>query len=756
MFQGEIIAAGAFHAGGGQSLNHVARYRGGKWQPLGAGLDGEVYALAVFGGVLVAGGQFFTTEGHAVGPVAAWDGESWRSLGIPASGLVVGLEVRALLIDGESLVAAGDFSRMGSVAASRVARWNGSTWSAIGSGFDDRVDALDSFRGELIAGGAFTHSGDSAVAKIARWTGLEWSSLGSDMPGDANTHVYTVAEFRDTLYAGGVFTDSSIGEGPRRLSLLRCGGVTWDTVPGAWEGETRDLLPDGDSLIVVGRFYDRLGNADCVRSWDGNSWSALGATPWPMAESVIRQAGKLLVGGNLNSYWSYSYEPGSNVVEWNGSRWGILEDATQGSAGLLGYVSSLIEYQRDLVAAGSFRFLTPTGWSPTCLVARWDGSRWSEVGQSLNGVAYCLAVYKGDLIVGGNLSDDTHTIEGIARWDGVQWDGVGTARGFATALSVWRDTLYVAGQFGLGGTPWSLGGFEGGSWRPIAAFSETTGFNFDCLAVHGDALYASGYFDHIGSVEAHYIARWDGGSWHPLGAGTNAWTASLASADSELVVGGLFSEAGGSPAQGLALWDGSSWHSIPSAYAGLARSIVVSRNQIFVSADILLETTIPGGSAGHDLHGIARFDGSEWHALGSGVNGRIWELAEMGGSLWACGEFTLAGGKPSYHIARWDLSEPDTSGSTIRLGLAFPNPFSAQGTKLRFVVTTASVVHLSIHDLSGREVAKPIRGTFDSGPHTVSWAGDDANGRALPAGVYFARLKIGDGKPTTARLVLIK
>jgi hypothetical protein len=51
---------------------------------------------------------------------------------------------------------------------------------------------------------------------------------------------------------------------------------------------------------------------------------------------------------------------------------------------------------------------------------------------------------------------------------------------------------------------------------------------------------------------------------------------------------------------------------------------------------------------------IARWDGAQWHPLGSGMGSWVSTLAfGPDGSLYAGGYFTPAGGKPSSRIARW-------------------------------------------------------------------------------------------------------
>ncbi len=52
--------------------------------------------------------------------------------------------------------------------------------------------------------------------------------------------------------------------------------------------------------------------------------------------------------------------------------------------------------------------------------------------------------------------------------------------------------------------------------------------------------------------------------------------------------------------------------------------------------------------------GIARFDGSEWSALGGGIDGNVRALVEYGADLIAAGSFQGAGDATARNIARWD------------------------------------------------------------------------------------------------------
>lgn len=61
-------------------------------------------------------------------------------------------------------------------------------------------------------------------------------------------------------------------------------------------------------------------------------------------------------------------------------------------------------------------------------------------------------------------------------------------------------------------------------------------------------------------------------------------------------------------------------------------------------------------AGGIGIAGIARWDGTKWWAIGSGVNGRVRALAaDEHGHLFVGGDFTIAGGKVSPFIAQVNL-----------------------------------------------------------------------------------------------------
>jgi len=86
VWQGDLIAGGAFPRAGAAAASFIARWDGVEWSPLGPGPNGPVDVLAVYDGDLVAGGIFTYIGEIFVGGIARWDGAQWTPLGVGVGG----------------------------------------------------------------------------------------------------------------------------------------------------------------------------------------------------------------------------------------------------------------------------------------------------------------------------------------------------------------------------------------------------------------------------------------------------------------------------------------------------------------------------------------------------------------------------------------------------------------------------------------------------------------------------------------------
>ena len=102
-----------------------------------------------------------------------------------------------------------------------------------------------------------------------------------------------------------------------------------------------------------------------------------------------------------------------------------------------------------------------------------------------------------------------------------------------------------------------------------------------------------------------------------------------------------------------------------------------------------------------------------------------------------------------------DLTAVEGPTPAGNLGLSvYPNPFNPK-TSIRFLAPSAGPVSLEVLDLQGRLVRSFARSVDAAGPVTLSWDGRNADGGAMPSGVYFLRASAG-GLSQYARGVLLK
>jgi len=129
-----------------------------------------------------------------------------------------------------------------------------------------------------------------------------------------------------------------------------------------------------------------------------------------------------------------------------------------------------------------------------------------------------------------------------------------------------------------------------------------------------------------------------------------------------LYIGGEFTVVGDVVANHIAKWNGTNWTALGSGMNDGVYALAVSGSDLYAGGYF----TTAGGSAASR---IAKWNGSSWSALGSGMNSYVFELAVSGSDLYAGGNFTTAGGSPANYIAKWNGSAWSALGSGIGGGL---------------------------------------------------------------------------------------
>jgi hypothetical protein len=127
----------------------------------------------------------------------------------------------------------------------------------------------------------------------------------------------------------------------------------------------------------------------------------------------------------------------------------------------------------------------------------------------------------------------------------------------------------------------------------------------------------------------------------------------------DLVAGGQFTTAGGVSVNHIARWDGTSWSALGTGMSGFVYALTTLPNGDAVAVGSF--TTAGGVSANH----IARWDGTSWSALGAGLGNWAGALAKMpNGDLVAAGQFTTAGGVAVGNLAQLTTTCPATAVSS--------------------------------------------------------------------------------------------
>jgi trimeric autotransporter adhesin len=308
-----LVVGGGFNAAAGYPMPGITAYDDGEWLPLGAGLEGIVYALLSCEvecqpSTLIAAGTFIDSGGDtSVKKIATWDGATWHSLGGGVSGGTFASEVFALCLwdpddsgpQPASVYAGGEFTHAGGVLVNRIARWNGTSWSSLAGGMDDAVYCLHVYDPDgagpqpsaLFAGGEFGNAGGVSAVRIAKWNGAAWSPLGTGLSASF-ARAYALASF-DTdgvgplhteLYVGGVF--SSAGGVPA-ANIARWNGSAWlPLLPGAGNWVTSLFVADINGTgspgpdLYAGGLFDTIGGmlSPRIARWDGTTWNTLGPT----------------------------------------------------------------------------------------------------------------------------------------------------------------------------------------------------------------------------------------------------------------------------------------------------------------------------------------------------------------------------------------------------------------------------------------------------------------------------------------------
>jgi hypothetical protein len=357
----------------------------------------------------------------------------WNNLGHgpTVTSAALNATVETLLPVGATMYVGGDFTNAGGVAAAdHIAKWNGTTWSAVGNGLGDAASAVYAMAvdgNRVFAGGSFQNAGgDPAADEIAVYDGspAHWHSLHHDTTGSPiDGPVFAMAIIGRTLYVGGGFDNADGLAAGDAIAAYNIDSGTWSAMlPQNGELSTvSSMVPDGAGGLFVGGGFLNAGGvdqADFVAEWTGGtSWASLGAD-----------------------------QAGTN---------GALKDRVRG----------LSRSGSNLYVVGDF--VDADGLPAADNIARWDGSHWSAMGNSVFSAGTSL---RGVLAVGGSVfvvgyfknAGGNARADSVAAFVGNHWTNVGSNPAGTDGPVGLNSTLSTVAAIGshlyVGGLEQAIGG----------------------------------------------------------------------------------------------------------------------------------------------------------------------------------------------------------------------------------------------------------------------------------------------------------
>lgn len=388
--------------------------------------------------------------------------------------------------------------------------------------------------------------------------------------------------------------------------------------------------------------------------WTGTTWHPFATTDLAITCLAESPSGDLIAGG---SFTTWNGAPSAALMRWDGNNWSPLLPVA------IDRISAMQNLANgDLLVAGRST-ISPSQQS----LARFDGNAWYMVpGAVTPGPIQAIAeLPNGDIIVAGDFSLIAgQAIQGIARWNGTAWTGLGGARNTIRTLQILpTGELFAGGEFSAIGNTEALNAaiWNGTSWRALPGQLHKQIEVMKAMS-NGD-LVVAGQFRDMLNIPAVGIARRTGSTWSNLGsgfltpAGGIGYVRALAEMpNGDVLAGGSFLHAGGSPIASIARWDGTAWHPVGTGLRGQVMAIQVTpAGEIIVAGDLSI-------SPSFNIVRIARWNGTNWSQMGGDVisstsNGSVNALATLpNGEVVACGNFSQIGAVAANNIARWDGS----------------------------------------------------------------------------------------------------
>ncbi|MDX2146808.1 MAG: GC-type dockerin domain-anchored protein [Planctomycetota bacterium] len=367
------------------------------------------------------------------------------------------------------LLALVDFNAVNPVASAQPCepRWDATPGTpGVTSGYIGPIFAWDDGAGKrLYVGGSAESIGGTGINFLARYNPATntFSRLGAGISGgNTNAFITSMTPFNpatpgagEELFVGGFFASAGGVMGTR--SIASWNGTRWAGLATNWTTARPDAvwaMKVWNNVLYVGGGFPDVGGVASpgLAAWDGESWQSVntgaftGFSPAVFALEVFDDGTgpALYVGGRFDSIGPLT--PGL-LARWNGSSWSRVGN-NLAPANFLSDVSAMTIFDDGTGAAlyvGGSNFLVDGVATST---AKWNGQTWTRVGgDNLGGRTTTFAVWddgSGPALYAGGTAQPG--IAYVYRLENGVWQTV--AGGFASQPGVPPSSF--ASVFGMG------------------------------------------------------------------------------------------------------------------------------------------------------------------------------------------------------------------------------------------------------------------------------------------------------------------
>ncbi len=223
----------------------------------------------------------------------------------------------------------------------------------------------------------------------------------------------------------------------------------------------------------------------------------------------------LYIGGQLQLNVPFANR---SLIKYNGTTFDTLQ------SGLDDYqqfsntqVSTLIMFQNKLYVGGNFK---KTGHYWCKNLGRWNGLSWDTVNFNPNNSVLNMQVFNNELYVSGDFTNiGGINCNGLAKFDGTNWHSLNNPYGCISAMSFFKNKLYISSMVSAGSSCANLMYYDGLNWYPFVGVTGDNAKSVEGISVIDSLMFVYGRFNSIAGTNSKGIAVYNGSKWFSFGTG---------------------------------------------------------------------------------------------------------------------------------------------------------------------------------------------------------------------------------------------